>query len=106
MPGPTVLSGDPVMQSVSVELRPPASATVFLCKATFRGYDGSTPVWSEVEVGFDDEAMAADFFSTTVKDALVDALEASGYTVSETFALPPIATDLTVWDPETNAPYP
>ena len=106
MPDPVTLTADPVLQSVSVELRPPASATNFLCRAKFKSYNGAEPVYTEVEVGFDDEAMPTEFFYGPVVDAVVANLLAAGFAPSEDFTLPPIATDLTVWDPTTNAPYP
>lgn len=100
------LTADPKLISVEVGPHPDAVTSGVWCVACTRGMLGFTPIDACVTIEVTTEFLPADFFSGPVADAVLDAYTAAGHEPVLPVTFPPVAQDTTVWDPETNAPYP
>lgn len=102
----SVLSADPKLIRVGVGPHPDASTPGVWCEACTLSMLGFTPITVCVLIEVEDEFLPINFFSDTVAGLVEDALGDLGHSplVGVTFA--PVAQDTTVWNPETNAPYP
>lgn len=102
----TLLSGDPILVQVEVSTNLETPTPIAWVRCVFKSMDGHTAVYSETITGTDTDPLPTDFFKTTVKADLSAALLAVNYRFSDDYSPNPLPTDLTVWDPATNAPYP
>lgn len=102
----TPLSADPKLSSVFVGPHPDASTPGVWVRSCTRSMLGFTPIDICVLNEVPSEFLPADFWSTTVANDVAFEIGALGHTPIEAIDFPPVAQDTTIWDPETNAPYP
>jgi len=100
-----VLTSPPVIQSVYVYYDALADVPGTYVCVRVRGYAGLLPYDATGCALTPGETLTEDFFSSDIYNAVFDAYDANGITPGS-FNFPPVAQDTTVWDPETNAPYP
>jgi len=100
-----ILTEPPTIEAVWASYDPLADIPgVYVCVRT-RGYAGLVPYEAEACELTVTEFLEEGFFSGHLHDDIFDAYDSNGITPGA-FAFPPVAQDTTVWDPETNAPYP